>query len=422
MSGERRPVGYHVEEISEELQFIALEKEWNALLAASPMNAPFLRHEWFRIWWKAFGEGKQLAILAVRAESGALAAIAPLMEARVFRAGIPCRIWTALCNDHSCRFDFIVADLPERERAAVFDALTGFLSARRPRIHLLELQDLPADSSTLIHLKAAAGRAGRRMGLRPSLETPILPITGPWESYFESVSGNLRRNLRRRRRQLEEQGKVSLTCVTGAAGTGGLDRLNESLEEGFKIEAMAWKGSAGTAIRENAAWAGFYLAWARAAAERGWLRLYFLNLNDRPIAFYYTVVYDRTIYYLKLGYDPAYARYSPGILLHQEILSSAFQEGLTALDYLGPRMAWKEEWTSQILPHVWLYFFERGAVPRAIYLIKFKLFPYLREISWMKRLQQRLLGKDDFGVSSKPEGRPLQEAPAEGREAVKEAA
>ncbi|MBI3802508.1 MAG: GNAT family N-acetyltransferase [Nitrospirae bacterium] len=405
---------YQVEEISDFDRFTTLEKEWNALLAAAPINAPFLRHEWFRIWWKAFGEGKRrMAILTVRAQGGALVAIAPLMEERGFRVGIPCRIWTSLCNDHSCRFDFILADLSEEARAGIFKALTDYLSARRPRIHFLELQDLPADSPTLTHLTAASGRGGRRLGMRPSLETPILPMQGKWSSYFESVSGNLRRNLRRRRRQLEEQGKVALVCVTGDSRDGGTAGLIPHLEEGFRIEAMAWKGAAGTAIDGNGGWSEFYSEWAHTAAERGWLRLYFLKLDDRPIAFYYTLVYDQKLYYLKLGYDPAYARYSPGILLHQEILSAAFQEGLTELDFLGPRMAWKEDWTAQLRPHLWLYLFEGGMIPRAIYLIKFKLFPYLREISWLTRLQRRLLRKDAFGVSAKPATEPLPEAPFE---------
>lgn len=412
---------YRVEEISDFYAFVSLEKEWNALLAAAPMNAPFLRHEWFRTWWKAFGGGKQLAILTVRSADGALAAIAPLAEERGFRVGIPCRVWTSMSNDHSCRFDFLMGNVSEEARIRIVEALADYVARRRPRIHLIEMQDFPADSPTLALLLAVAPRGGQKLGLRPALETPVIPIEGRWPAYYESISGHLRRNLRRRRRQLEAEGKVEVVCVTGEERSGGLTRLADYLREGFRIEAMAWKGSAGTAIRENEDWADFYQAWAQAAAERGWLRLYFLTLNDQPIAFYFTLVYARKLYYLKLGYDPAYARYSPGILLHQEILASAFDEKLAELDFLGPTMAWKEDWAKRVRPHVWVYLFQRGFIPHMIYGIKFKLFPSLKKIDWVNRLRRRLFAKEPPGLSPKP---PSTVSPQEGpiEEARKEAA
>ncbi len=298
-------MNYRVEEISDFYTFISLEKEWNALLAGAGVNAPFLRHEWFRVWWKAFGGEKQLVILTARSADGALAAVVPLMEERGFRVGIPCRIWSSMSNDHSCRFDFLIGAGPEGGRVRIVEALAAYVARRRPRVHLLELQDFPADSPALALLLLSASQRGQKIGLRPALETPVIPIEGKWSAYYESISGHLRRNLRRRRRQLEEQGRVEVVCVTGEERTGGLTRLIDHLREGFRIEAMAWKGSAGTAIRENEGWSDFYEEWARTAAERGWLRLYFLKLNDQPIAFYYTLVYERKLYYLKLGYDPA---------------------------------------------------------------------------------------------------------------------
>lgn len=399
MRGEN--LNYQVEVISDVHAFISLEKEWNALLAAAPVNAPFLRHEWFRAWWKAFGGGRRLAILTVRSGDGRLAAIAPFMEERGFRVGIPCRIWTSMSNDHSSRFDFIMSEASDEARARIVEALAAFLSRRTPRVHLLELQDFPVDSPALSLLLDTVVRSGRKVGLRPALETPIIPIEGKWPDYYESISGHLRRNLRRRRRQLEEQGKVEVVCVTGEAISGGLADLADHLREGFRIEAMAWKGSAGTAIRENESWAGFYQEWACTAAERGWLRLYFLKLNGQAIAFYYTLVYGQKLYYLKLGYDPAYARYSPGILLHQEILASAFEQKLIELDFLGPMMAWKQDWAKGVRPHVWVYLFQRGFVSEMIYLIKFKLFPYFKKIDWVHRLQGRLFAKGPIEISGK---------------------
>lgn len=369
-----------VEEISDEASFAALEKEWNAFLLRASMNAPFLRHEWFRIWWKAFGGGRKMAVLVVRSEGGRWVAVAPLVEEKGVRAGLPCRILTSMSNDHSCRFDFLLSNDPNDAAAEAVDSIASFIARRSPKIDLLELQDLLADSPTTLALQEAAARRGQKVGLRPTLQTPYIPIEGKWSAYLDSVSGHLKRNLRRRRRQLEEQGKVVIQQWTGDPLSDGGEGLMDRLREGFDIEAMAWKGSAGTAIRENKTWIEFYLQLAQTAAERGWLRLYFLNLNDRPIAFYYTFLYDRKLYYLKLGYDPAYARYSPGILLHQEILESLFHEKVTELDFLGPMMEWKRDWAKGDRPHIWFYLFQKGIRPQLVRFIKFGLLPYLKRV------------------------------------------
>lgn len=368
-----------VEEISDEASFAALEKEWNTFLVRSSMNAPFLRHEWFRTWWKAFGDGRKMAVFIAKTESGRWAAAAPLMEEKGVRAGIPCRILTSMSNDHSCRFDFLLSNDPQDTPGDAVAAIAEAIARRRPGIDLIELQDILSDSPTVAAFRRLAARNGQEVGLRPSLLTPYIPVEGKWPVYFDAVSGHLKRNLRRRRRQLEEQGKVSIEQWTGDTLSEG-DRLADRLREGFEIEAMAWKGSAGTAIRENEVWGEFYRQLAQTAAERGWLRLYFLRVNDRPIAFYYTLLYDRKLYYLKLGYDPAYARYSPGILLHQEILESLFQEKVTELDFLGPMMEWKREWAKGERAHVWFYFFQKGLRPRLIRSIKFGLFPCLKRV------------------------------------------
>ncbi|HZR45853.1 MAG TPA: GNAT family N-acetyltransferase [Candidatus Manganitrophaceae bacterium] len=368
-----------VEEISDEASFAALEKEWNAFLVRSSMNAPFLRHEWFRAWWKAFGGGRKMAVFIVKTESGRWAAAAPLMEEKGVRAGIPCRVLTSMSNDHSCRFDFLLSNDPRDDAGDAIAAIMEAIARRAPKVDLIELQDILSDSPTVAAFRRLAAQSGRRVGLRPTLLTPYIPVEGKWPDYFDAVSGHLKRNLRRRKRQLEEQGEISIERWTGDGLSEG-DRLGDRLREGFEVEAMAWKGSAGTAIRENEVWAEFYRQWAQTAAERGWLRLYFLRLNDRPIAFYYTLLYDRKLYYLKLGYDPAYARYSPGILLHQEILESLFQEKATELDFLGPMMEWKREWARGERAHVWFYYFQRGFRPRLIHSIKFGLLPYLKRL------------------------------------------
>jgi CelD/BcsL family acetyltransferase involved in cellulose biosynthesis len=148
------------------------------------------------------------------------------------------------------------------------------------------------------------------------------------------------RELRRRRRRLAERGSVALELADGT------ERLDELLTEGFGVEAAGWKGANGTAIASQPATRQFYRDVARWAAARGWLRLAFLRVDGRAIAFDYAIEEGRVHYLLKTGYDPAYRAFAPGLLIREEMLARAFSSGVSRYEFLGDDAEWKLEWTN----------------------------------------------------------------------------
>jgi CelD/BcsL family acetyltransferase involved in cellulose biosynthesis len=122
--------------------------------------------------------------------------------------------------------------------------------------------------------------------------------------------------------------------------------LDELLDEGFRVEGSGWKGAYGTSIGSRPATRRFYTEVARWAAERGWLRLAFLRLDGRAIAFDYCLEHEKTHYLLKTGYDSSYGRFAPGMIIRQLMLARAFSDDITTYDFLGvgSDYAWKREW------------------------------------------------------------------------------
>jgi Acetyltransferase (GNAT) domain len=161
-----------------------------------------------------------------------------------------------------------------------------------------------------------------------------------WGAYESELRGQLRSSLRRCRRRLEEKGRLSLEIFDGKKW------LEELLEEGFRVEGSGWKHAAGTSIYSNPATRVFYTKLAQWAAERGWLRLAFLRLSGVTMAFDYCLEYNRTHYMLKIGYDPAYAKFSPGSVLRQLMIARAFSEGIATYELLGGFEAWKRDWAN----------------------------------------------------------------------------
>jgi len=68
-------------------------------------------------------------------------------------------------------------------------------------------------------------------------------------------------------------------------------------------------------------------------AEGGHLRVYTLYLAEKPCAFWIGAVYQQTFFSDFLGYDPEYARYSPGTYLLSQIMEELCSQGVEEIDF-----------------------------------------------------------------------------------------
>jgi CelD/BcsL family acetyltransferase involved in cellulose biosynthesis len=301
----------------------ALTPEWEEL-ADSTRAPPFARAGWCAAWWRAFGRGR-LEVITARDE-GRLVGVLPVAR----RAGA--RVSTT--NEHSPMLTLLAAD----GQAAA--ALAGQLFARRSRQVSISL--LPAESTDLACFHSAAAERGFR-GLVRTLERPLfITIDGDWAAYERRLSRNLRRDLRRSRRLLETHGRVVFEVVDGS------ERLDDLLDELFRVEGSGWKAKRGTAIISSPATRRFYRDLAHWAAARGVLRLAVLRVNGRAVGFHYAIEEHGVYYPLKGGYDAMFARCSPGKLILHATLSRAFALGLVRFEFLGDTAPYKDRWASEM--------------------------------------------------------------------------
>ena len=326
--------------------------EWERL-ARQTKASPFLWPGWIGAWWRAFGAG-QLEILTTY-EGDVLAGVLPLYR---FRSGL-----SSTTNPHTPLFGFLAANQGATRQ------LSKALFARRP--HRIELSFLSSTEAG-VPLTLAAAEAARYRVLTESVQAaPYVDTDRTWESYEGALRRKFRGELRRRRRRLEEEGQLTLEISTG------VERLDELLEEGFLVEGSGWKGDYGTSIGSHPRTRRFYTEAARWAAEHGWLRLAFLRLDGRAIAFDYCFECNRVHYLLKTGYDPAYRKFAPGMIIRHLMLKRAFAEDITTYDFLGEDYTWKREWTSNQQERVFLHMF----APTPLGLLNRSIFEYGRPVS-----------------------------------------
>ncbi len=350
--------------------FSQLQPEWDELCARAHVKSPFLECRWFRSWWQAFGKDHQLQLVTIR-RSGQLQGVLPLMLSQAWIFGIPCRRLGAISNEHTPRFDFILSD----ESKQIHQAAWEYLLARQPEWDILDLPRLPETSETLHLLSRFADERGIRHSIwKKAPGSPWVDMEASWGDYLQQRSAGFRKSLRRKFRQLSSAGRYVLETVTEP------DAIDQALADGFQIEAKGWKNRSKTAIATQTEALVFYTRLARDLTETGNLRLHFLALDDKRIAFDYSIFRHNRLYSLKSGLDIDHAKHSPGTLLLYLILEKAHGEELLELDLLGTADEFKMQWTRNTRPNPWLLVYSDSIRGRLLFLLKVRAVPAIKRM------------------------------------------
>jgi hypothetical protein len=207
---------------------------------------------------------------------------------------------------------------PHLDADLAVPALTAFL--RHVAAPVL-FQSVPCEGAVWDALAAAGQVAELGRWDRAALE-----VSGSFDSWFEhNFERKRRKEYRRLKTRLAEAGH--LTARSLAPGDDPLPWV-----EGFlDVEAASWKGGRGTALRSDAKATAALKEACAALAKRGRLRFWMLELDGRPIAALYATVDRGQAWLGKIAFDPAFARFSPGVLVVLHATEQIFAEGNIAL-------------------------------------------------------------------------------------------
>ncbi|MBI1761487.1 MAG: GNAT family N-acetyltransferase [Acidobacteria bacterium] len=296
---------------------------WHAL--ESSEGSPTQHFIWAQAYHQTYGQEAQVQVLTI-GPANAPEALAPLVR----RPGVLPRLELLgvheLCEPLDLLFDGQDA----------LDALAeGLINLGQP----LWLERLPADSPVITALE----RAYHRRGLvhRSAAESyPRIPLDRSWREPESHFNAGRRSDFRRAQRKAAEQGGLSFEVLAPTPA-----ELAPLLAEAYRVEAACWKGAEQSALACDVKRGEFFRHYTVAAAERGILRLCFMRLDGQAVAMQLAVECGQRFWLLKIGYDEAYARCSPGTLLMLHTLRYAAERGLAAYEFLGASQPWTHTWT-----------------------------------------------------------------------------
>ena len=306
-----------------------LAGEWDDLVRAMPRPSPFLLHGWISEWVRHYGDGFDLEVHLAR-RGGKLVGALPLCT----RSGSGLRVTEFVGTYTSALADLLLLD--PADEAAARGLVSRADSAGRD---FADLFGLPGES------RLARCLGPERLRLIERVEAPVLDLRNGWDAVYRAKTNSKKRNLhKRRRRQLSELGKVEVERARA------LDELEPALEDAFRLHELRWEGRPDGSGFVTETGKRFHRAALRAIAKDDAARIVTLKLDGRPIAFHYFFVLCNRMYVHRLAFDPAFGRYSPGVVNTLDALDAAADEGLERVEYLGGDERYKLELSDGLAP------------------------------------------------------------------------
>ena len=296
----------------------AARAEWEALEERG--GHLFGTWEWARAWWDACGPGddERLLVHVLRGADGAARAIIPLY---LWRPG-PLPVARFIGHGPADELGPVCAPADRPAAAeAVREAVRGALGRRG----VVLAERLPGDQDW-------PGLLG--VGVLRRESTPSLRIDGrSWDEWLASRSRNFREQVRRRERKLAREHDLAFRRVDDPAALDG------ALDDLFRLHDARWGEDSGAFTGDRRA---LHRAFARRALDRGWLRLWFADVDGEPAAGWLGFSYADALWYYQAGRDPALERANVGFVLLSHTVRTAFEDGLREYRFLLGDEAYKD--------------------------------------------------------------------------------
>jgi CelD/BcsL family acetyltransferase involved in cellulose biosynthesis len=344
-----------IEWVADRRRLDAIGEAWDELARCHP--TPFARRAWLWPWLDAYGDDLELATCLLWRGDELAAAFPALRGDRGLHA---------MANVETPIFAVPVRDARARED----------LLAEVARSHHRDLQvlSLAADDPVLPALERQCAAAGRGVRQRCNRVSPIVETSGDLEAWRRATKPRWRVQLDRLRRKAEREHDLSLALVERP------DDLEGTLRRGLTVEASGWKGAAGSAIAATPSATTLYIEAARRFHREDDLRLSWLEIDGRMVAFDLSILHGNRLWLLKTGFDHEVRRMAPGLMLHLWVIERCFELGLDALELLGDDDEWKRKFSTTERAQRNLHAFPPHSLTAAGYAVRDRARPVARQL------------------------------------------
>lgn len=301
---------------------------------ADLQRSPFQRTQWLETWFGVFGRLASSSVFTAAIEDATTGEPVFLLPLRLESHGGIARLtaWDGGVSDYNAPvLSETFAPGPGEMRG-----LWAELLAALPHADVIELEKLPSSVGAIRNPLLAVD------GIRTSRFTRH-PLPLPQDGDFETLKTRRfdpshRRSLAKKRRKLENKGRLVFDFASGTEASATLDRI------------LAWRGNrfAEKAQPEELRRVD---AFYRALCGRTEIaRVGRLRLDDRVIAGCFGTRTGDTFQLLAVAHDEDFKNWSPGLLAIESSIAALCAEGVTAYDFTIGDEPYKYDFGVEIEP------------------------------------------------------------------------
>jgi len=291
-------------------------------------NCLFVLPLWLRTWWETFGNNDVPAILTGYC-NGKLIGIAPLcVQEKTARF---------IGDENVCDYqDMVVAPNHHYE---FIEAILSFL--KKKGIRFLQLGTLRPDSISLTQLPNLARQMRYAVICNQVAFSYEIILPRTWESYLHMLNGKQRHEIRRKLRRLNEAGEIRFRVIKRP------EEISENIDTFFSMFKASRPDKSEFLTDQMVS---FFRLLAQRMAQRGFLRMFFLDIDKLPAAGVMCFDYNDILFLYNNGYNPQFSHLSPGFLSKVYSIRDSIEQGKLRYDLLKGDEGYKKRLGSTPVP------------------------------------------------------------------------
>ncbi len=320
-------------------EFEDLLDGWNRFASESSSWTLCATREWLTAWWMAYGESRELFVIAAFDSNHQLIGAAPLyrisdgapLSNRTIRT---LRFLGTGTGGTSTNLGFI--SQPGRE-AEVTCRVLDWLNESRALWDVLDLHLMPAEWQSTIELLHQLDERGW-IGVRSREHHRVVVFPDTYAAYTATLSKRMRTELPYEHRRLVKAFRTEVRRLeTEAEVSAGLDTLIQLNTQ--RWEARDELGSFGVPEKRRLA-----NELARRFFDCGWLDFWVLELDGKTAAMEFAFRIDGVFYPLWVALDTQFKDYSPGAVLKATIIERLIADGVRIYEFMQGAEPYKARW------------------------------------------------------------------------------
>jgi len=285
--------------------------QWTDLVERASEPNPFFEPALLQSAVSHFDHGSSIEVFAYF-QDGALGGLLPLVSGTSYYGyPIPHRAtWR-----HANAFCGVPLVVQGQEHAFWRSILSAMDESPGPSL-FLHLPDMSKHGPVSDALTELLEEQGRPSAVVQSLDRAMLNSKLSSEDYLtHSLTQKRRKELRRLKKRLSEQGELSLERVEGQ------ENATRWIDDFLALEQASWKGQNGSALASSSDTNEFFREAMLKSAAAGRLERLAYRLDGQPIAMNRPLSTTPGVFSFKTTFDETYAKFSPGFLLQLENLT-----------------------------------------------------------------------------------------------------